>query len=169
MWPTLRVVLTFIATITVAFLVLTYEPIVQRVDVAWLLAQASAWASWVLLLGVGAVADFPVLLQGTNLVSNEFRVDVSPACSGAVASMIYLAAVFAYPTTLRAKLIGTAIGLGIIQGLNLLRIVALFMIGLFANEYFHDTHVYVTQALVVAVAIATWMYWAGRFANAAGR
>jgi hypothetical protein len=45
----------------------------------------------------------------------------------------------------------------------------LFLIGLFAHQYFHDTHVYVAQALVVAIAVATWLFWAGRFADAPGR
>jgi len=167
-WMPVRVVTTFVLLITVLFSLLTYEPIVQRLDIAWVLAQISAWISWVLLKVVGAVVGFPVRISGTNLASGDFIVDVSPACSGAVPSMIYLSAVFAYPTTLRAKLIGAGIGLAIINGANLIRVVALFLVGLFANEYFHETHVYVAQALVVGVAVATWLFWAGRFADAPG-
>ena len=167
-WMPVRVVVTFIALITILFSLLTYEPIVQRLDIAWVLAQISAWISWALLKVVGAIAGFPVRISGTNLASGSFVVDVSPACSGAVPSMIYLSAVFAYPTTLRAKLIGAGVGLAIINGANLIRVVGLFLVGLFANEYFHDTHVYVAQALVVGVAVATWLFWAGRFADAPG-
>ena len=47
--------------------------------------------------------------------------------------------------------------------------IALFLVGLFYHQYFHDTHVYVAQALVVAIAVATWLFWAGRFADAPGR
>ena len=164
----IRVIATFVATILISFSLLTYSPIVERVDIAAGLAQVSAWLSWGLLQIVGAVIGFPVLIDGTNLASGDFRVDVSPACSGAVPSMIYLAAVFAYPATMKAKLIGAGIGMAIIHGANLLRVVALFLIGMFANEYFHDTHVYLAQALVVALAVATWLFWAGRFADAPG-
>lgn len=167
-WMPVRVVTTFVVLITVLFSLLTYEPIVQRLDIAWVLAQISAWISWALLKVVGAVVGFPVRISGTNLASGSFVVDVSPACSGAVPSMIYLSAVFAYPTTMRAKLIGAGIGLAIINGANLIRVVGLFLVGLFANEYFHETHVYVAQALVVGVAVATWLFWAGRFADAPG-
>lgn len=167
-WITVRVVGTFIVLITVLFSLLTYEPIVQRVDVAWMLAQMSAWISGALLKVVGLLVGFPVRINGTNLASGGFMVDVSPACSGAVPTMIYLSAVFAYPTSLRAKLIGAGIGLAIINGANLIRVVALFLVGLFANAYFHETHVYVAQALVVGVAVAAWLFWAGRFADAPG-
>jgi exosortase/archaeosortase family protein len=167
-WMTVRVVGTFILLITVFFSMLTWGPIVDRIDFAWMLARVSAGISWMLLRVVGVVAGFPVSIAGTNLYSGDFRVDVSPACSGAVPTMIYLSAVFAYPTFWRAKLIGAGIGIGIITGANLLRVVALFLIGMFYNEYFHDTHVYVAQALVVAVAVATWVFWAGRFTDATG-
>ncbi len=165
-WVTIRVVGTFVILIALFFSVLTYTPIVERVDIAALLARASAWLSGLLLRGLGAVVGFPVRVSGTNLASGNFVVDVSPACSGAVPSMIYVAAVMAYPSSARAKLIGVAIGVGIIGGVNLIRVIALFLIGLFVHQYFHDTHVYVAQALVVAIAVATWLFWAGRFADA---
>ncbi len=167
-WLTIRVVGTFVLLITVFFSLLTYTPIVKRVDIAWMMAQLSAWLSWALLRVIGMIVGFPVEIDGTNLGSGEFVVDVSPACSGAVPSIIYLSAVLAFPTGWRSKLIGAAMGLGVIHGVNLLRVVALFIIGLFFHDYFHETHVYIAQALVVAIAIATWLYWAGRFADAPG-
>ncbi len=166
---TIRVVGTFVALIAIFFTLMTYTPIVDYVDVASVMAQVAAWMSWVVLKAFGAVMGFPVFKDGTNLFSGEFRVDVSPACSGAVPTMIYVAAVFAYPATFRSKLIGAGLGLAIIHGANLVRVVSLFLIGLFAHQYFHDTHVYVAQALVVAIAVATWLFWAGRFADAPGR
>ena len=168
-WVTIRVVGTFVVLIALFFSLLTFTPIVDRVDIASVLARTSAWLSGLFLRALGAVVGFPVRIDGTNLASGSFVVDVSPACSGAVPSMIYLAAVFAYPTNTRAKLIGAAIGVGIIHAANLVRVVVLFLVGLFYHEYFHDTHVYVAQALVVAIAVATWLFWAGRFADASGR
>jgi exosortase/archaeosortase family protein len=148
---------------------LTFDPFVKHVDIAAGLAQVSAWISWMLLRGIGYFLGLDVHKNGTILGAGPFEVDVSPACSGAVPSMIYLSAVLAYPASARAKAIGAALGLGMINGLNLIRVVALFLIGLYANDFFHDTHVYVAQALVIAVAVATWLYWAGRFTHAPGR
>ena len=167
-WLTIRVVGTFVILIALFFSLLTYGPIVEHIDIGERLAQLSAWLSWLFLKGVGAIFGFPVILEGRNIGSSGFAVEVSAACSGAVPTMIYLA-VFAYPTRARAKLIGALLGIVVIHGVNLMRVVALFLIGLFANQYFHDTHVYVAQAIVVCIAVATWLFWAGRFADAPGR
>ncbi|GIW41614.1 MAG: hypothetical protein KatS3mg076_2191 [Candidatus Binatia bacterium] len=167
--PAIRVVTLFFGLIVVFFTALTYEPIVERFDFASLLARASAWASWWLLRGLGLFLGWDVTKNGTILGVGSFEVDVSPACSGAVPTIIYLAAVLAYPASWRAKMLGAGIGVLVINGLNLLRVVALFLVGLYASRYFHDTHVYVAQALVVGVAVATWLFWAGRFAHAPGR
>ena len=167
-WLTIRVVGSFLLLITAFFSILTYEPILRHMDVGRGLAQLSAWVSWVFLKGLGAVMGFPVRISGTNLGSGEYVVDVSPACSAAVPMMIYMSAVLAFPASRRAKLLGVLIGFGVIYTVNLVRVISLFLIGLFASQYFHDTHVYVAQALVVCIAVATWLFWAGRFADAPG-
>jgi exosortase/archaeosortase family protein len=167
-WLTIRVVGIFVLLIAGFFSLLTYTPLVQRFDLAWTVARAIAWLSGRVLWVVGLIGGFPVVVDGTFLAFGGFRVDVSPGCSGVVPTMIYLSAVFAYPTSWRSKAIGTALGIAIILSVNLLRVVVLFLIGVFAREYFHDTHVYVAQALVVAIAAATWLFWAGRFADAPG-
>src|SRR5512140_1243741 len=167
-WLTIRVVGAFVLLIVVFFSAMTYTPIVKRFDVAAGLAQVAAWMSWVLLKGLGLIVGFDIGKEGTILSSGNFEVDVSPACSGAVPTMIYLAAVFAYPAKWRAKLIGAGLGIAVIHTVNLLRVSALFLIGLYFHRLFHETHVYVAQALVVAIAVATWLYWAGRFADAPG-
>lgn len=168
-WTAIRIVGSFFLLILVFFSMLTYEPFVQRVDFAALLAQGSAWVSYGILSGLSPLLGIDVHKNGTILGSGMFEVDVSPACSGAVPSMIYLSAVLAYPASVPAKLIGAGLGLFMINGLNLIRVVALFLIGLYANQYFHETHVYIAQALVIAVAVATWLFWAGRFTHAPGR
>ena len=147
---------------------LTWDPFVRHVDIAAGLARGSAYISWFLLRGLGFFLGIDVHKNGTILGAGPFEVDVSPACSGAVPSMIYLSAVAAYPSSWRAKWIGAGLGMAVIHGANLVRVVGLFLIGLFAHDYFHDTHVYVAQALVVAIAVATWLFWAGRYADAPG-
>jgi exosortase/archaeosortase family protein len=165
-WLGIRVIATFIFLITVFFMVLTWKPIVRHVDLGAGLAYLAAWMSYGILLPLGKIAGFDVHIMGTILASNGFEVDVAPACSGAVPTSIYLSAVLAYPTSWRAKAIGTGLGIGVIHMVNLLRVSALFLIGLYMKQIFHETHVYVAQALVVCVAVALWLYWATRFADA---
>lgn len=167
-WIAARVIGTFLFLIMAFFFVLTWDPILKFVDIGAGLAHLSAWMSYGVLQAIAALAGFPIhrIAGSTIMGSGAFEVDVAPACSGAVPTSIYLAAVFAYPTTWRARWLGTAIGIGVIQVVNIVRVTALFLIGLYFNEIFHDTHVYVAQALVVCVAVALWLYWATRFADA---
>ena len=168
-WLSVRVVLTFVGLIVGFFFLLTYEPIASRVDIGAAVARLAAWMSFGVLKVLGAVLGFDVSRMGTIMSSGSFEVDVSPACSGAVPATIYLSAVFAYPTSWRARLIGAALGLCVIHAVNIFRVVALFLIGLYWHDLFHGAHVYVAQALVVCVAVALWVYWASRFADAPAR
>ncbi len=166
-WVSVRVIGTFLFLIVAFFFVLTWDPIIKSgFDLGAGLAHLSAWMSYGVLKVIGALGGFPVHKEGTIMGSGNFEVDVAPACSGAVPTSIYMAAVFAYPTSWRARWLGTAIGIGVIQLVNVVRVCALFFIGLYFHEIFHEAHVYVAQALVVCVAVALWLYWAARFADA---
>ena len=165
-WVGIRVIGTFILLIMGFFFILTWGPIVDRFDIGAGLAQLSAWLSFAILRVIGFVAHFPVRIDGTVMGSGQFTVDVAPACSGAVPMSIYLAAVLAYPTSWRAKSLGAGLGIGVILLVNLVRVAGLFLVGLYFPEIFHDTHVYVAQALVVCVAVGLWLYWATWFADA---
>ena len=165
-WVSVRVIGTFLFLIMAFFFVLTYDPILKGVDLGAQLAHLSAWMSYGVLRALGLAAGFPVSRMGTIMQSGPFEVDIAPACSGAVPTSIYLAAVYAYPTSWRARWVGTALGVGVIQIVNVFRVTALFLVGLFFHQIFHETHVYVAQALVVCVAVALWLYWATRFADA---
>ncbi|MFN8640402.1 MAG: archaeosortase/exosortase family protein [Candidatus Binatia bacterium] len=165
-WLAVRVIGTFLLLITVFFFVLTYDPILKVVDIGAGLAQLSAFLSYGVLKVIGFFGGFPVHKMHTIMGSGSFEVDVAPACSGAVPTSIYMAAVFAYPSSWRSRLLGAALGIVTIQIVNIIRVSALFLIGLFFHEIFHDTHVYVAQALVVCVAVALWLYWVTRYADA---
>lgn len=160
-----RVIGTFVAIIFVFFLTTEYAPVAEYVNVAGWLARGAAWVSGGILQVLGPLLGFPVLVAGTRLGSGEFVVDVTEACSGATPTAIYLAAVAAYPASWRSRGVGAVIGFLVIHFFNVLRVLALFLIGLFAHEYFHDMHVYVAQAVVLIVAVATWVFWAERYAD----
>jgi exosortase/archaeosortase family protein len=165
-WLGIRVIGTFLGLIVAFFFVLTWEPIVSRVDLGAGLAQLAAWVSYGFLKVFAPLLGLDVRLSGTVMGSGDFQVDVAPACSGAVPTSIYLAAVFAYPASWRTKWYGAGLGIIGIHVVNVVRVSALFLLGIYHHELFHDTHVYVAQALVVCVAVALWMFWAARIADA---
>ena len=173
-WQSIRVIATFLTLIVAFFFLLSWDPIVRYVDLGGGLARLAAWMSYGILRVAGKVVGFDVRLSGVRLSTSvlgaeDFEVDVTAACSGAVPTSIYLAAVFAFPAKASAKLLGALMGVSVIHLINLVRVSALFIIGLYFHQFFHDTHVYVAQALVVAAAVALWLYWVGRFAQAPSR
>jgi len=156
----------FVVLIFFFFFILSWGPIVDRVDVGSALASFSAWLSYGVLHVISVIAGFPLHRDGTIMGSGSFEVDVAPACSGAVPISIYLSAVFAYPATWASRGIGAVLGIGVILVVNVFRVAALFLVGLYFHQLFHDTHVYVAQALVICVAVALWLFWATRYADA---
>lgn len=160
------VIASFLFLIFAFFFLLSWGPIVDRVDIGAGLAKFTAWISYGVLHVVSLIAGFPLHKNGTIMGSGAFEVDVAPACSGAVPMSIYLSAVLAYPASWASRRMGVGLGIGVIFLVNVVRVTALFLIGLYFQQIFHETHVYVAQALVICVAVALWLFWATRFANA---
>lgn len=168
-WLVLRVVGTFLGVILLVFVATDYAPVADRVNVAAWMAQFATWVSAFFLRLLGPALGFTISVEGTRMSAGGFAVDVTEACSGVVPTAIYSAAVLAYPASWGARGIGLALGVVVIHGLNVLRVIALFLVGLFANSYFHYTHVYFAQAVVIVAAVATWLYWAQRFVHVPSR
>jgi len=99
-----------------------------------------------------------------------FAVSIERGCNGVEALIILFSAVFAFPATLRQKLIGFAFGFLAIQGLNIVRIVSLFYIGKWEQSqclpdvacskvWFDWFHMYLWQALIILDALVSWLLW----------
>ncbi len=169
LWLVVRVVGTFLLIILLVFLASDYAPVAERVNFAVWMARFATWGSSFFLQLLGPLLGFAVSVDGTRISAGGFAVDVTEACSGVVPTAIYSAAVIAYPASWSARCVGLALGAVVIHALNVLRVVGLFLVGLFANPYFHYTHVYLAQALIIVAAVATWLYWAQRFVNVSSR
>jgi len=55
--------------------------------------------------------------------------------------LIFLASVLAYPATWKEKLLGLAVGQPVLVVLNVVRVVSLFIIGVYAPTIFRAAHV----------------------------
>ena len=104
-----------------------------------------------------------VVVQGAGLSFDDFRVIVVEACNGVLPITIYLAAVFAFPASWRARAWGVLIGLPGIFVLNLIRVVSLVVLGALWPALFEQVHIYVWQTLVVLLSMALWIFWAEQF------
>ncbi|HVS03280.1 MAG TPA: exosortase H [Thermoanaerobaculia bacterium] len=102
---------------------------------------------------------------GTVLRSPRFAVNIRNGCNGVEAMVIFLAAILAFPAAWAARLIGLVLGVLVIQLVNLLRVVALFLTGAYLPSWFDSSHTVVWQTVVILAAVLLWLFWANRFAT----
>ena len=92
-------------------------------------------------------------------VSTQFAVEIAAGCNGVEAMILLIAAMLAFPSPWRYKLIGILVGLSAIQVLNLARIVSLFFLGMWNETAFEWAHLYIWQALIMLDALIVWLLW----------
>lgn len=102
-----------------------------------------------------AVASGKVLRS----TANNFAVSIEAGCNGIEATIILLAAVLAFPSTIKQKLWGLAIGFVAIQALNVVRIISLFYIGQWNMTVFDWAHLHIWPALIILDALIFFMIW----------
>ena len=105
-----------------------------------------------------------ITMQGTVLRNETFAVNVRNGCNGLETMLIFLAAVLAFPAPWKARGIGLALGMLAIQGVNLVRVVALFLTGAYFPKFFDASHTVVWQSVVILCGVLLWIFWANRFA-----
>jgi len=105
-----------------------------------------------------------VTMTGTVIRSPRFAVNIRNGCNGVEAMLIFLAAVLAFPASWRSRLLGLGLGIVVIQIVNLIRVVALFLTGAYLPRFFDASHTVVWQTLVILTGVLLWIFWANRFA-----
>jgi exosortase H (IPTLxxWG-CTERM-specific) len=106
---------------------------------------------------------YQMTADGKSLSSPEFSLNVGKGCDGLEPTALFVAAVLAFAAPLALKLPALAIGVPLLAALNLVRIVSLFLVGIYYPDLFHVMHVDVWQVLYIVVGIAffgLWLLWA---------
>lgn len=80
--------------------------------------------------------------------------------------MLFIGAVVAYPSSMKAKGIGIALGIVVLTAINLVRIINLFLIGSAYPQYLEIAHLLVWQTAIILSAIILWLIWVERLAIA---
>lgn len=103
-----------------------------------------------------------LVVRGTTISGRCFAVDIHNGCNGLEATLFLVAAVIAFPATLRLRAIGTAAGVVIVQLANLIRIVSLFLIGCYKPQWFQAFHLAIWQTIIFAIAVGFFLIWTRR-------
>jgi exosortase H (IPTLxxWG-CTERM-specific) len=92
-------------------------------------------------------------------VSGGFSVQIVAECFGLLEMAIFAAAVLAFATSWRKRLLGLALGLPVIFAFNLLRIGMLLWVGRHSRAFFEFAHLYFWQATLVLGITGLWLLW----------
>jgi exosortase H (IPTLxxWG-CTERM-specific) len=109
-------------------------------------------------------------LVSGNLLSNPVRgegVVVENGCNAVNVTILLWAAILTYPARWRHKLKGLAIGSLALHAVNLLRIVSLFYLQQYNQQWFDFAHFYLWESLIVLDTLVIFWVWAV-FARRAG-
>lgn len=107
------------------------------------------------------VIGFDTAVTGTVIAGGEgFSVNILKGCNGAYVVAIFLSAVLAFPATWKEKALGALIGIPAVQGINLVRIVSLYYIGVRHPDLFERFHYHVWQTIVILLSMGVWLAWA---------
>lgn len=121
----------------------------------WLLvALAKAVGGLASVVGIDAIVSGPLVV-----IPGNFGIEIAVECSGVPELLIFLCAVLAFPTSARSRLAGVITAfVGVMAG-NVLRLTALFLVGVHAPEYFDPVHVYLQGILSYVLMAVLWLSW----------
>lgn len=130
-----------------------------------LLVSGSAAILWLreftarVLGTIFALAGANVVVNGAFVTINGFGLEIIDECTAVFSSIVYAACLLAYPTTIRKKVIGIALGVPALYAINILRLVILAQVGISRPALFAFVHVYLWQASFIIFVVVIFILW----------
>ncbi|MCU7835828.1 MAG: exosortase H [gamma proteobacterium symbiont of Taylorina sp.] len=145
----------FISLLLILFLAELLSITQQNIIIPWTQFLAELSAFLVQLFDTNTIAQGVVLRD----IQSGFAVSIQPGCNGIEAIIVLIAAIVAYPASIKAKINGIAFGFLAIQFLNVIRIISLFYLGQWNQMVFEWAHQYVWQALIMLDVLLVFIIW----------
>lgn len=118
-------------------------------------AMIARWtATCIGLLGYETVANGPFV----NIVG-RFGFSIAYHCAGIFGMIIFISAVIAFPSTIKEKVIGVALGIPLLNLVNVVRISILGIVGIYSRAIFDFCHYWLLQGVFIAFVIVLWLLW----------
>jgi len=157
--PQVLFLVKFFAILVVAYLLIAWNPVNDRVIVPFTAGITRMSAVVLNLMGE------QVTVTGTVISSSRFAVNINNGCNGVEAMLILLASIVAFPASVRARAMGLLLGAIAVQLLNAVRIVTLFLLGAHYPHLFDTFHTAVWQIVIILSAIVFFLIWSARVAT----
>jgi len=143
---------------------------VIRFCVFWALALAivsqapivEQWAVDATLAGVVLtlrLASVESLSTGNLFSSGGTGIEIVPDCTPLMPTLVFWAAVAAFPVPWRRRVPGLLVGGAAIWVFNLVRVLALFGVLVWMPQHFKFVHVYLWQTGTLLVVCALFVFW----------
>jgi len=94
-----------------------------------------------------------------------FAFEIIYQCAGIFGMMIYASAVIAFPSTIKEKLFGLALGIPGLYLINTIRMSALAVIGMYWKDLFDFFHEWMWQGIFIVFVIVFWLIWKEKFVH----
>lgn len=121
------------------------------------------WAASLAGFSASLIALFdPKIITYGNIIqsqSNGFGVAIEAGCNAVEACIVLAAAILAFPSSWRHKVLGLMIGMVVVQVANILRIISLFYLGQWRMDAFEFAHLYLWQGLIMLDVLVVWLVW----------
>jgi len=155
--PVTRFCLVF-AALLIVFSLFMFQKSVEEKLIHPLTALIASQAAWVLkALGMKVAAG------GITITGEGFSVEILGNCNAIFEMGLFLCAVLAFPAKPAEKALAGSLGVIFIYCLNLLRVVSLYLIGVYAPQHFEESHAYVSQTIFIVLVSFFWLLWVGKW------
>jgi exosortase/archaeosortase family protein len=100
-----------------------------------------------------------ITVRGASIFSPAFSVTIVLGCEALEPIVLFTCAVLAFPAAFSKKIVGIVAGTLLLAILNLVRIVTLFLVGVYLPSVFQLMHLDVWQGVFMFFAILFWVLW----------
>lgn len=104
----------------------------------------------------------PVWAEGHRILTATSRMSVLNGCEGVESIFLMIAAILAFPSTVRQKAWGLMSGVTVVYLTNQLRIASLFYAARYNRTAFDALHGYIAPTFIVLVGILFYLHWLKR-------
>ena len=100
-------------------------------------------------------------VNGTFVLMKSASINVIGECTGIFSIIVYCSVIFAYPTGLKEKAIGM-IGIPILYGITLIRLVSTALLGASIPSLLDFFHTYLWQVFLIVFVVLLFLIWRDR-------
>ncbi|MCX6291293.1 MAG: archaeosortase/exosortase family protein [Bacteroidetes bacterium] len=111
------------------------------------------------------VLGYGTTVLNDTISSSQFSVGIKKGCDALEPMALVTAGMLAFPASWRSKIKGLIIGLSFLFLLNIIRIVSLFLVGIYNHDLFETMHIDVWQIIFIILGTGYWILWARGITN----